>query len=79
VVKRWFNKKQSSPSFKEGDLVFKYDKRAAKPSQNAKFDTLWKDPFHIINCKEKNTFKLEDMEGNSLSILMNGIHLNIFN
>ncbi|XP_057871371.1 uncharacterized protein LOC131077818 [Cryptomeria japonica] len=62
TVKRWFdNKKSSDPRFKQGDLVLKYNERAAKPSQHAKFDSLWEGPFRIINCKGFNSFDLEDM------------------
>ncbi|XP_057852574.2 uncharacterized protein LOC131062851 [Cryptomeria japonica] len=79
IVKKWFdNKKSSDPGFKQGDLVLKYNERAAKLDQHAKFDGLWEGPFHIINFKGFNAFDLEDMQGDSLRISINEIHLKPF-
>ncbi|XP_059076561.1 uncharacterized protein LOC131875875 [Cryptomeria japonica] len=62
TVKRWFdNKKSSDPRLKQGDLVLKYNERATKLGQHAKFDGLWERPFHITNCKGFNAFDLENM------------------
>ncbi|XP_059073540.1 uncharacterized protein LOC131874267 [Cryptomeria japonica] len=67
TIKRWFDSKKSSNLiFRLGNLVLKYNERAAKPSQHAKFDCLWEGPFRILNCKGFNAFKLEDIDGDPL-------------
>ncbi|XP_059066272.1 uncharacterized protein LOC131857601 [Cryptomeria japonica] len=79
TIKKWFdNKKSFDLDFKQGDLVLKYNERMANPSQHARFDELWEGPFHIIGCKGFNSFDLEDMQGDSLKILVNGFHLKPF-
>lgn len=79
TIKRWFNnKKSSNPVFRPGDLVLKYNERAAKPGQHAKFNGLWEGPFCIMNCKGFNSFNLEATNGDSLWILVNGFHLKPF-
>ncbi|XP_059076739.1 uncharacterized protein LOC131876002 [Cryptomeria japonica] len=79
VVKRWFDSKKSSDViFTHGDLVLKYNERMAKLGQHAKFDCLWEGPFRIVGCKGFNAFKLEDMNGDSLSIPVNSFHLKPF-
>ncbi|XP_059067909.1 uncharacterized protein LOC131858630 [Cryptomeria japonica] len=76
IIKRWFdNKKSSDPELKLSDLVLKYKERAAKPGQRTKFDGLWEGPFRITNCKGFNAFDLENMQGESLEISVNGFHL----
>lgn len=79
TIKRWFdNKTSSNQVFILRDLMLKYNERAAKPGQHAKFDGLWEGPFHIMNYKGFNSFDLEDMNGDSLQILVNGFHLKPF-
>lgn len=79
TVKKWFdNKKSSPPQFLQGDLVLKFNERVAKPGQHAKFDGLWEGPFRIASCKIHNTFNLEDMQGDLLTIPVNGFHLKPF-
>lgn len=58
--------------------MLKYNERVAKPGQEAKFDYLWEGPFRILNYKGVNTFKLKDMNGDPLWILVNGFHLKPF-
>lgn len=59
IVKQWFdNKKNFDPGLKQGDLVLKYNERAAKFGYHAKFDGLWDGPFHIMNCKSFNGFDI---------------------
>lgn len=79
TVKRWFDEKISNPGFKCKDLVVKYNECGAKPGQHAKFDSLWESPFCIFDYKEFNAFVLENMQGELLEILVNGIHLKPFN
>lgn len=79
TVKRWFNSKKSSDAgFKQGDLVLKYNERAAKLGQHAKFDGLWEGPFRVVSCKGFNSSNLKDMHGDSLWIPANGFHLKPF-
>lgn len=79
VVKRWFDKKALDQGLKCKDLVLKFNKRAAKLGQHKKFDSLWEGPFKIIQCKKHNACKLENMEKEGLGILVNRIHLKLFN
>ncbi|XP_057864863.2 uncharacterized protein LOC131072644 [Cryptomeria japonica] len=79
VVRRWFDSKKSyDVTFALRDLVLKYNERMAKPGQHAKFDCLWEGPFCIIGHKGFNAFELEDMNGDPLSIPVNGFHLKPF-
>ncbi|XP_059064756.1 uncharacterized protein LOC131856836 [Cryptomeria japonica] len=79
VVKRWFDSKKSSDLvFDLGDLVLKFNERAAKPGQHAKFDCLWEGPFRIVHYKGFNAFELEDMNGDPLPIPVNNFHLKPF-
>lgn len=56
----------------------KYYEHTAKLGQHTKFEALWKGPFRISACKEKNAYELEDLEGNALGKLVNDIYLNFF-
>ncbi|XP_059073293.1 uncharacterized protein LOC131874079 [Cryptomeria japonica] len=79
TVKNWFdNKKGSSLQFEQGDLVLNFNGRAAKLDRHAKFDGLWEGPFRVVGCKGYNSFKLKDMQGDLLTILVNGFHLEPF-
>ncbi|XP_057845819.1 uncharacterized protein LOC131055379 [Cryptomeria japonica] len=79
IVKRWFdNKKSSDPGLKLGDLILKYNERAAKPGRHANFDGLWEGPFRITNYKGLNAFDLKNMQGESIRILVNRFHLKPF-
>lgn len=74
-TKRVFDKKSRLRSFKEGDLVLKWDVLKSKLGHHNKFDHMWAKPFLITECKEHNAFQLATMEGNVLPIPVNGIHL----
>lgn len=76
VVKIWFTKMASNPTFKLGDLVLKYEERATSPSQHTKFDFLWRDTFCVIGSRKGNAFELVDEEGNAFEIPINGIYMN---
>lgn len=79
IDKRWFdNKKSSDPGLKLGDLILKYNERAAKPGRHANFDGLWEGPFRIKNYKGLNAFDLKNMQGESIRILVNRFHLKPF-
>lgn len=74
-TKRTFDKKATAKNFKEGDIVLKWDVLKSGPGKHTKFDHLWAGPFIIIECKEHNAFQLSNMDGEKLSIPVNGIHL----
>ena len=59
-----FDKKDKFFSFKLGDRVLKWDARHEDKGKHGKFDELWKGPFFISAFAGRNTFFLEDSEGN---------------
>lgn len=77
-VKRSFDKRTANRSFKEGDLVLKWDEDKEKPGKHTKFDASWSGPYIITSCKEANAFPLSKLDGKELFIPVNGIHLKTF-
>lgn len=55
-MKKIFDKKAKLKSFREGDLVIKWDADKAKVGRHKKFDTLWSGPYVISSCKKANSF-----------------------
>lgn len=74
-VKKSFEKNVKLRNFNVGDIVLKWDELKSRPGKHTKFDSFWGGPFVIIECKEHNAFQLSTLEGKSLPILVNGIHL----
>lgn len=79
VIKRWFDKKKASTiTFKEGDLVLKWDKDQAMPEKHTKFDSMWSGPYQLAKVIDPNAFELRKMDGWMLSIIVNGQHLKLY-
>ena len=55
-VRRSFDRKAKVRTFREGDLVLKWDAEREKLGRHSKFDTLWSGPYLIISCKQANAF-----------------------
>ena len=74
-MKRSFDKKAKEKSFREGDLVLKWDADRVKAEIHSKLDALWSDPYIIGSFKKSNTFQLSRPNGKLLPIIANGIYL----
>ena len=65
-------------SFQIGDTVLRWDKRWEKTGKYAKLDSLWLGPYIINEIAGKNSFYLNDLEGERLSLPVNGFLLKLF-
>lgn len=64
VIKRWFDKKKASTiTFREGDLVLKWDEDRAKPEKHTKFDSMWSGSYQVAKVIDPNAFELRKMDG----------------
>ena len=77
-IKRTFDKSTRSGSFQVGDTVLLWDKRREKPGKHGKFDILWMGPYIIDEVAGANSFYINDLEGERLSLLVNGLLLKMF-
>ena len=77
-IKRTFDKSTRPGSFQVGDTVLLWDKRREKPGKHGKFDILWMGPYIIDKVAGANSFYLKDLEGERLSLPMNGLLLKMF-
>jgi len=72
-MKRWFDAwKATSNTFKEGDLVLKWDEDRTKSKNHKKFESLWFGPYLIARCIRKNAFEIAKLNGWKLPISVNG-------
>ena len=74
-VNRTFDRSTRLGSFQVGDTVLHWDKRREKPGKHEKFDSLWLGSYIIDEVAGTNYFYLNDLEGESLSLPMNGFLL----
>ena len=58
-----------------GDLVLKWDKAHKDKGDHTKFQKLWLDPFVISEKIGPSTFRLQTLEGQSETFLVNGLIL----
>ena len=65
-------------SFQVGDTVLRWDKRREKPGKHGKLDSLWLGPYIIDEIARMNSFYLNDLEGEILSLPVNGFLLKLF-
>lgn len=78
-MKRWFDtRKATLDTFKEEDLMLKWDEDRAKLGKHKKFESLWSEPYLIAKCIGKNAFELAKLNGCKLSISVNGQHLKCY-
>ena len=56
----------------------RWEKRREKPGKHGKFDNLWLVPYIIDEVAGKNYFYLNDLEGERLSLPVNGFLLKMF-
>ena len=74
-IKNTFDHKSKERNFIEGDLVLLWYKRREKLGMHKKFDSLWAGPYKIMSCVGTDSFNLETMEGESLKLLVNALHI----
>jgi hypothetical protein len=74
-IKKTFDHKAKERHFAEGDLVLLWDKRKEKPGMHKKFDSLWMGPYKIMSHAGTNSFNLGTMEGESLRLPVNALHI----
>lgn len=75
-VKEIFDEREKYDTLSPGDLVLRWDTRREARPKHDKFDNLWSGPFCISEVLNKNTFILENIDGNTIfGRLVNGIFL----
>jgi hypothetical protein len=77
-VKKTFDKSSRQRVFQEGDTVLLWDKRREKPGNHGKFDSLWTGPYIIQSIAGKNSFFLSRLDGERLTLPVNGQLLKLF-
>jgi hypothetical protein len=71
-------KKTKDREFLPGDLVLKWEARKEDAGKHGKFDHLWFRPFKIAAAEGKNSFSLENLNGEILEAPINGRYLKHF-
>jgi len=59
-------------------MVLRWDKRREKPGKHGNLDSLWLGPYIIDEIAGMNSFYLNDLEGERLSLPVNGFLLKLF-
>ena len=76
--KRTFDRYTRLGSFQVGDTILRWDKWREKPGKHEKFNSLWLGSYIIDEVGGTNSFYLNDLEGERLSLLVNGFLLKMF-
>jgi len=77
-MKSLFDNKVKDKSFQPGDLVLKWDVRREDKSRHGEFYPLWFVHFKIDEENVKNTFLLENLDGEVLELSINGQILKLY-
>jgi hypothetical protein len=77
-MKAIFDKKDKDKEFLPGDLVLKWEARKEDVGKHGKFDHLWFGPFKIAAVEGRNSFSLENLNGEILEAPINGRFLKHF-
>jgi len=77
-MKSLFHKKAKDKPLRLGDLVLRWDVRWEDKGKHAKFDPLWFGPFRIGKGRGKNTYLLENLDGELLELSVNGQFLKFY-
>lgn len=77
-MKSLFDKKAKDMPLQLGDFVLRWDVQREEKGKQRNFDPLWFNPFKISEAKGNNTFLLENLEGKSLELLVNGQFLKLY-
>ena len=71
-MKSLFHTKAKDQPLQPGDLVLRWDVWREEKGKHGKFDSLRFGPFKISEEKGNNTYLLENLEGESLELPVNG-------
>jgi hypothetical protein len=74
-MKALFDLKAKDREFLPGDLVLRWDTRREEALKHGKFDHLWYGPFRVSAPEGKNSFLLENIDGEFLSAPVNERYL----
>jgi hypothetical protein len=77
-MKALFDRKAKDREFLPGDLVLKWEARKEDVGKHGKFDPIWSGPYTISASKGKNTWLLENIDGDIHNAPVNGRHLKHF-
>ena len=70
-MKALFDLKEKDKKFLPGDLVLRWDMRREEATKHRKFDHLWYGPFRVSALEGKNSFLLENIDGEVLNAPIN--------
>ena len=74
-----FDKREKVDNFQVGDWVLKWDTVRQDKGKHGNFDSLCIGPFVIAQIQKKNTFKLQNLEGQEVfDGLVNGRFLKLY-
>ena len=74
-MKGIFDRKAKEIDFKARDLVLRWDTRREDKGKHGKFDPLWYGPSRISEVRSNNIFILENLDGETLQLPVNGQYL----
>jgi hypothetical protein len=74
-MKDLFDLKAKDREFLPGDLVLRWNARKEEAEKHGKFDRLWYGPFRVSTPEGKNSFLLENIDGEFLSAPVNRQYL----
>ena len=78
-IKQAFDRKARKEDFQLGDLVLRWDAPREDRGKHNKFEALWIGPFKIFEIGQKNTYRLQTLEGDEVfGGLVNGNFLKKF-
>lgn len=75
--KTYYDSKLKIKVIEDGDLVFLYDSQFQKFPGNLKIHWQW--PYKVFKAYDNGSSDLEDFQGNSLPIRINGNRLKVYN
>jgi len=71
-MKGIFERKEKQRNFIPSDLLLRWDSRREDLDKHGKFDHLWLGSYNIATIEGNNSFSLQNLEGNSLELPVNG-------
>ena len=71
-MKGLFDQRAKDKEIQVGDFVLRWDVRRSDKGKHGKFDPLWFGPFRVAEVKGNNTFALENLQGDTLEMPING-------
>ena len=74
-MKSIFDRKAKEFLFQTGYLVLRWDTRRDEKGKHGKFNPLWYGPYKIVEVRSNNTFILENLDGETDQLPMNGQYL----